>query len=69
MIFEGIKSKKLKNLLPLDEEISETKLVVTIPSDLSLDSLERSLLGKGLGFGPTKGSLEVSKSSRSFQIL
>ena len=34
-------------------EDSEYKLVVTIPSDLPLDSSECSLLGKGLGFVPT----------------
>lgn len=52
-IFEDIKSKKLKTLLPDDKMCSESKLVVTIPSDLPLDSSERNILGKGLGFVPT----------------
>ena len=62
VIFEEIKSKKLKRLLPPVEEISENKLVVTIPSDLPLDSSECSLLGKGLGCVPTNRKPEKFQS-------
>ena len=62
VIFEEIKSKKLKSLLLPFKEISENKLVVTIPPDLSLDSSECSLLGKGLGFVPTNRKPEKFQS-------
>ena len=62
VIFEEIKSKKLKSLLPPVKEISENKLVVAIPSDLPLDSSECSLLGKGLGFVPTNRKPEKFQS-------
>ena len=61
MIFEEIKSKKLKSLLPPFEEISENKLV-TIPSDLPFDNSDCSLLGKGLGFVRTNRKPEKFQS-------
>ena len=52
--FQSFRFRLNRSFLPLKVvEISENKLVVSISSDLPLESSECSLLGKGLGFIPT----------------
>lgn len=65
--FEETKYRKFANLSPanLDECVNkefdenDVKLVVTIPADLELSDIERSVLRKGLKFVPTRSPNKV----------
>ena len=60
--FNDIKSSKLKKLRPepSNSDDDNKHIVVTVPEDLELSSVERKVLAKGLTFIPTPKTIDAS---------